>query len=386
MTDSGKRYDVAIIGAGQAGRAAARAAAKVGAKVALIDEGAIDPASLPGGVTLLPETAAWGLFRGGEVGLIRAGETSVLHATSVIIATGACDVLAPFPGWTLAGVFACDDALRLLDNDGFAYKHVVVVCDNSTPVLDARIADAGGGIVARVTSEKFTTFRARGGASVEAVSLDGQRTPADAIVMHIGRQPDDALARMAGATSRWRPELGGNVPLRDALLRVNGSWCWVAGDAAGLVNDSTTADTEGALTGECAALVAAGKATDEIAGRIEAFRAAQPGRMPESAESRSVDPLGAWLGGLADDTIVCRCEGIDVRTIRAAIGAGTRSINDVKRRTRAGMGSCQGAWCTRTIGVMLADAGVPELDPAPMTSRPPSRLVTVGQLARLRNA
>jgi bacterioferritin-associated ferredoxin len=384
MTDSGQGFDVAIIGAGETGRAAALAAAGAGARVALIDQRTIARAGLPDTVAAMPATRAWGLFRGGEIGLISDGETRVLRAASIIVATGARDVLAPFHGWTLANVVACDDAMWLLESGTFTPKRIAIVSDDATPDLDTLLANGKCTIVARVSSQQFATFSAQGTDTVASVTVDGQDLPADAVIMAIGRQPDDALGRMAGAVSLWRPELGGNVPLRDELLRVNRSWCWVAGDAAGLLHDPAIGVEEGALAGECAALMALGKPTGNIAGYIAQFRAAHPDRVPEQAESRADDPLAAWLRGLTGETVVCRCEGIDAGAIQGAIDAGMRSINDVKRRTRAGMGSCQGGWCTRVIGTMLADAGVPELDPAPMTSRPPSGLVSVGELARLR--
>ena len=81
---------------------------------------------------------------------------------------------------------------------------------------------------------------------------------------------------------------------------------------------------------------------------------------------------------------VCRCESVDVAAIRQAISEGAITINDVKRRTRAGMGICQGIFCTRSIGEMIhAQAGIPLVQIEPMTARPPARLMPVGQLAGL---
>lgn len=383
MTEADRVFDVAVIGAGETGRAAARAAAEAGAQVALIDDGEIDRTDVPSTVKTMSGTRAWGLFRGGEIGVIRGGETAVLRATSVVVATGARDAFIPFPQGDPAGVYGAGEAARLLATGDFPGKRVAIISDDPTPELDRRLAGAGSDVVARVTHDAFPTFRVSGGECVESVSVEGTRVAADAVIVVIGRQPDDALARMIGAVSLWRPELGGNVPLRDEWLRVNGGWCWVAGDAAGLVADPALGVAEGTLCGECAAHIALHVATDAVADRIAVFREANPDRVPASAEPRADDPFSIWLHGLKDETTVCRCEDIDAGHIRAAIGAGMRSINDVKRRTRAGMGACQGARCTRTIGTMLADAGVPELDPAPMTSRPPSGLVTVGELSRL---
>jgi bacterioferritin-associated ferredoxin len=81
---------------------------------------------------------------------------------------------------------------------------------------------------------------------------------------------------------------------------------------------------------------------------------------------------------------VCRCEEVDAEELRSAIEAGARTINDVKRRTRAGMGTCQGVYCLEQVVALLAEeTGGLRGDVLPMTSRPPARMLTVGALAAL---
>ncbi len=54
--------------------------------------------------------------------------------------------------------------------------------------------------------------------------------------------------------------------------------------------------------------------------------------------------------------IICRCEQVTEAEIRAAIHrpVGARSIDGVKRRTRAGMGRCQGGFCSPRVLEILA--------------------------------
>ncbi|HEX3721749.1 MAG TPA: (2Fe-2S)-binding protein [Nitrolancea sp.] len=81
---------------------------------------------------------------------------------------------------------------------------------------------------------------------------------------------------------------------------------------------------------------------------------------------------------------VCRCEEIDLAAIEQAIAEGALTINDVKRRTRAGMGVCQGIFCTRAIADLIHQhASVPLDDLEPMTARPPARLLSIDQLVAL---
>ena len=60
--------------------------------------------------------------------------------------------------------------------------------------------------------------------------------------------------------------------------------------------------------------------------------------------------------------IVCRCEGITEGEIVEAIlqNPGARDVDGVKRRTRSGMGRCQGGFCSPTVVEVLArECGVP---------------------------
>ena len=55
--------------------------------------------------------------------------------------------------------------------------------------------------------------------------------------------------------------------------------------------------------------------------------------------------------------IVCRCEVVTEAEIRDAIRrpVGARSIDGVKRRTRAGMGRCQGGFCSPRVMEILCE-------------------------------
>ena len=65
------------------------------------------------------------------------------------------------------------------------------------------------------------------------------------------------------------------------------------------------------------------------------------------------------------DRIVCRCEQVTEAVIREALDRGIpiRSIDAVKRRTRAGMGACQGAFCGPRVRKLVSEAaGIPAID------------------------
>jgi NAD(P)H-nitrite reductase large subunit len=83
----------------------------------------------------------------------------------------------------------------------------------------------------------------------------------------------------------------------------------------------------------------------------------------------------------ATETPICRCEMILRGAVEQAIAEGNVTINDIKRRTRAGMGVCQGIYCTGAIADALIEAGVEASAIEPMTARPPTRLINLGAAA-----
>ncbi len=80
-----------------------------------------------------------------------------------------------------------------------------------------------------------------------------------------------------------------------------------------------------------------------------------------------------------NEEYICRCEEVTRKEIEEAIADGATTLSGIKRRTRSGMGLCQGRTCQRLITQMLTKA----LDPAkikPPTSRPPVRAIKIGEI------
>jgi len=85
---------------------------------------------------------------------------------------------------------------------------------------------------------------------------------------------------------------------------------------------------------------------------------------------------------LDDDMFVCRCEEVTVGEIKEAIAQGATNVVGVKRRTRAGMGLCQGRTCERLVQQILAqELGIPLEETGNVSTRPPVRPITLGALA-----
>jgi bacterioferritin-associated ferredoxin len=85
-----------------------------------------------------------------------------------------------------------------------------------------------------------------------------------------------------------------------------------------------------------------------------------------------------------DDTIICRCEEVRLGEIQEAIRLGLTSPGEIRKYTRAGMGTCQGRTCRHLLLQILRQAGgenCPQ-DLLPVV-RPPLQSAGVGEISLL---
>ena len=205
-------FDVAVLGAGPAGLAAAGAAATAGARVALIDAGRRtggqywrhregDDGSHHTGWSIFAgltrtveghgariehlaghsiwqvETLPDGGFRVNAT--VDDGERTIL-ARIVIVASGAYDRQLPFPGWTLPGVFTAGGAQALLKGHGVVAGSKIAVAGTGPFLLAvaAGLAEAGAQVVGIFEAAGAPTAFARHPVSVarnSAKVLEGVR-------------------------------------------------------------------------------------------------------------------------------------------------------------------------------------------------------------------
>ncbi len=72
--------------------------------------------------------------------------------------------------------------------------------------------------------------------------------------------------------------------------------------------------------------------------------------------------------------MVCRCEEVTEEDVRTAIRAGARTVDEIKRATRAGMGFCQSKTCFLDIARILhEERGTPMEEIKPIRVRIPVR-------------
>lgn len=102
---------------------------------------------------------------------------------------------------------------------------------------------------------------------------------------------------------------------------------------------------------------------------------------PHAFRAMGCDEKDAYIKKHPDyGKIVCRCEQVSEGEMKAALRQNPKAqdVDGVKRRTRAGMGRCQGGFCTPYILQLLAqEAGLPE---EKITKNGPGSEFIVGEL------
>lgn len=80
-----------------------------------------------------------------------------------------------------------------------------------------------------------------------------------------------------------------------------------------------------------------------------------------------------------EDILICRCMEVTKADIINAIKDGATTIDGVKRRTRAGMGLCQGKTCERLVAKIISEETGISMDKLiPATKRMPVRPIKIG--------
>ncbi len=423
--------DIAVLGAGPAGLAAAAAAHRAGARVTLVDA-----ASRVGGqywrhrdgddgggaprtpVDFRPGHEIWHVERtaGGFTTHTGAGE---IRSRTVIVATGAHDRQLPFPGWTLPGVYTAGGAQALLKGHGVVVGDRVVIAGTGPFLLPVAtgLAAAGARVLGVFEAGSPLGF-ARHPAAVlrnPAKLAEGagylrllrrHRIPFHTRQTVIAAHGDDRVRAVTVATldRAWRPVATREVacdavavgygftprlelPLQlgcDTHLDADGSLVATADDrqrstVAGVYLAGEVCGVGGAqlslVEGEVAGRHAAGAEPDA---RLLRRRAAL--RSFAAAMHRTHPVRPGWQAWLAGDTVVCRCEEVPVRAIRDAVAdLGASEPRTVKLLARPGMGLCQGRVCGYATACLTGPVTADGL--RGLATRPIAAPISLGALA-----
>jgi thioredoxin reductase/bacterioferritin-associated ferredoxin len=435
--------DVAVVGAGPAGLAAALAAGSLGCEVTLIDTGGgpggqMYPPDLlfPGngqprraGVEQLPPRLARirqvrqvrhlavtsvsqvtrdhdglvTLWVGGPEG---GAETTVV-VRAVVLATGAAEVVLPFPGWDLPGVTTAGAARALLNSQGVTVGRRVLV-GGSGPLLlpvAASLAEAGVRVLAvleattadaalpqaalpqaaRPQAARLAAFpgqlreaagytevlarhrvplrtgyavvACRGAGRVERAVIarldrDWRPVPGsrreeivDAVHLSFGLSPALELPRALGCADVPHPSRPTAAVACDADLATSVPGVFAAGEVTG-AGGADVAELEGYIAGASAARYLGRLDPAGYAAHTATLRDRLHQARRFAARLDETCPLRpGWLQWPDAGTVVCRCEETRWPQIGAAVAGGARDVRAVQELTGCGTGYCRGRVC-----------------------------------------
>jgi NADPH-dependent 2,4-dienoyl-CoA reductase/sulfur reductase-like enzyme len=345
-------YDVAIVGAGAAGLAAAAECARAGLATVVFDEQpapggqiyrAITATPLKdrdllgpdywhgeplvrefqdSGATHVPRAAVWAVSRcdgGLEIGMSSDGAARLVEAKQVILATGALERPFPIPGWTLPGVMTAGAAQLLLKTSGLVPDGSIVLAGTG-PLLylvAAQLARAGSRIECLLDTTPPGRWRAGASHALDflaspyfskglAILRDARR--ATRIVRGIERIEalgDGELQRVRYSAGGGSEELPADLLLLHQgvvpnINLANAIGCAQRWDEAQLafvptVDDWGASSVEGvAIAGDGAGI--AGARAAEARGRLAALHVAHVlGRLGAAARDRAAAPARAEL-------------------------------------------------------------------------------------------
>jgi NADPH-dependent 2,4-dienoyl-CoA reductase/sulfur reductase-like enzyme len=318
-----------------------------------------------------------------------------------VLATGAAELVLPFPGWTLPGVITVGAAQALLKaqpripvadllpgrrvlvagtgplllraaadlvNHGAT---VVAICEAARPAgmlpgLPAALRHAGklaegAGYAATLARARprvkmlsgWTVTGCYGDARVQQARVARVGSPArsrmfaaDVVAVSHGLVPALDLSRALGCADEQLADFPAAVVVVDQTQATSASGVFACGELTG-VGGAAKAEPEGEVAGLAAA---------RHLGRLgeTAFRRKSRAAIVKVRRARHFARLLARLYPLADHgwpdrldpgTVVCRCEEATLADLRRAIAAGAADLRTIKGLTRCGTGYCQGRIC-----------------------------------------
>ncbi|HEX4749019.1 MAG TPA: FAD/NAD(P)-binding oxidoreductase [Bryobacteraceae bacterium] len=381
--------DIAVIGAGPAGMAAAVRAQESGARVAVLDDN---------------PTAGGQIWRGGErtqtgalarrwlekfksvdqfaitncsvvsaevdplkLLLETSDRTEIVRPQKIVLATGAREMFLPFPGWTLPGVMGVG-GLQAIAKSGLPIEGKKIVVAGSGPLLLAvaahlkrhgaqvkliaeqasrgalagfalqllrspgKLFQAGGlqlSLMGIPYLQDCWVTEAHGDGQLKSVTLRGASKTwteeCDYAAVAYGLYPNTELAALLGC------KMFGAVVAVNELQRTSISNVYCAGESSGIGGVDLAL-----VEGEIAGYAAAGQepAARKLFGarkRAQAFANALNSAFALRSELRTLP---------RPETFVCRCEDVTFKRLQSV-----SSFRAAKLHTRCGMGPCQGKVC-----------------------------------------
>ena len=377
------------------------------------DGAVLHRSALLAGVRILCETTVWAAFSPNEVAALVGGRSTLFRPRRLILATGAYEQPLPVPGWTLPGVMTVGGLQTLARSYRVAPGQRIVIAGNGPLCLQTAVEllDGGANVVAvlesaprpglgdlstlmamavadpglalkgmalaarlgRLVHWRHRVTRLLGDDRVRRVEADNFEIDADVVALGYGFAASSELARSLGCSHRFVTRGSGSMEtLTDADGRTSIAEVFAIGDGARF---------GGARMAEAQGIVAAGTIARDLglpaSGLVEARKTLRRAAGFQSALWRLFEAAPLVPAALDSTAVACRCEEVSVARLQAQIRAGWNTPAALKRRTRVGMGRCQGRYCAAIVA-RLCSSEVDEF--GLFAPRPPAKPVPIHAL------
>lgn len=412
--------DVAVVGSGPAGLAAALAAGRSGARTMLIEQdfelggdilsssdpsedgwrrSAIDELASLSNVEILRRTVAQGLYDGNQLLLQQvAGEQLIdgraeqrmisLRAGAIVFATGALERPLVFSGNDTPGIMLASALRTYLNRYAVAPGQRVVIATNNDSAYEAAFDLANAGVAITmvdhrqvIPSDLLSRSAMLGMAIFPASSIaEAFGNPRLTRVRIAGGHSAEIDCDCLGISGGWSPVVhltshGAIKPRYDEALAafVPGGFATSHFGAGALIGafdfDSAVADGQ-----------EAGASAATSAGYTPSAR--EVSGLGRKARAYHILPLWQPVTEGKAKAFVDFQSDVSLKDLKSAFVEGYESVEHLKRYTTLGMGTDQGKTANiNALAIMAALRGVPMQMAGTTTFRPPYTGVTVGAIA-----
>jgi NAD(P)H-nitrite reductase large subunit len=205
----------------------------------------------------------------------------------------------------------------------------------------------------------------------------------DSLAVGHGFVPNIELPVQAGCRVIYDPDLGGWSAAVTADMETSVKGIYAVGETAG-IGGAEQSLVQGEIAG-MAILEHLGHIHPRqrrwdrwVQARHRLYLRAEECRSYGALFNRICRVPAAAYARIPDDTVICRCESITMRTIRQAVRNGFTSWSSLKKATRCGMGRCQARICGPIIEkILTALTGTEPETMGPPVSRAPVKNLPV---------
>ncbi|TDV15671.1 FAD-dependent oxidoreductase [Paraburkholderia caballeronis] len=385
------------------------------------------------GVQIVSDALVWGAFEPREFVATVGGRSVRFRPAAAIVATGAYERGWQVPGWTLPGVMTTGAAQTLWRTSRRLPGRRVLIAGNGPLNLQlaAELTAGGAQVVAVVEAARAPAPRdvralltmafaapaliAEGlryrriarGANVELIHAQviesiaqgpdgleatlagvagqpgGRRFVVDAVCLGYGFEPANELLRALGCEHTFDEKRRQLATRRDDDGQTTIERVYALGDCTGL-GGAKAALAEGTLVGLAVARSLGLGRADAGADRARARAARELATQRRFQRAlwtlyAGAQPRPAQACG---DTLICRCEEVSFATLDAALAEGLSTVGAIKRRTRIGMGRCQGRYCAPVLDEIVCERyGRARDEMSGFAPRVPVKPVSIAELA-----